>query len=67
MGTMADEKTKELALDTALRLVELNPRCHPCNELVDEVLLTADRVLEWLQQDQAAELILIVGPVTEQT
>lgn len=64
---MADDDIRELALDAALRLAEACP-CHTCcKNATEDLLHNADDILAWLLRDRPAELVMVVGPVTEQT
>jgi hypothetical protein len=64
---MANEDMREVALETALRIAGLFRCRHACEDPTDDILQDAEKIFQWLGQGPPVELILNVGPVTEQT
>lgn len=64
---MANEDMREVALETALRVAKMCRCNRACETAIDTILQDAEKIFQWLGQGPPVELILNVGPVTEQT
>lgn len=66
MERVAEDDLREKALEAALRVATLS-RCRSSSDTItDDILADAEKILAFLQPE-VAELVFIVGPVTEQT